>query len=252
MAFTEYSARTSTRVYIERDRQTPLSVGMYRDGALVAPSSGTVSIYNAANEAVISAASVTVTASKATYTVSTGSITGQSLGAGWRVEWSLTMPDGYVHLIRSSASLVRVRHTCPITDADLLALHPDLSSYYPTGVTSWQTQIDTVWEDAQGWLEARGRRPYLITDASALRPWIRYLVLETICRALAGDGDEANKWARLAELYTGKAREERDQLTLEYDESDIGQSSATQRAAARPVLWLGQFANGRGTVRSWP
>ncbi|NBV19951.1 hypothetical protein [Janthinobacterium sp.] len=252
MAYTEYGARTATRTYIERDRPTPLSVGLYRDGALVAPSSGTVSVYNAANTAVVSAASVTITSSKATYTVLAASVSSESLGSGWRVEWSLTMPDGYVHLVRSSASLVRVRHTCPITDDDLTALHPDLDSYFPTGQTTWQTQIDTVWEDAQGWLEARGRRPYLITDASALRPWIRYLALETVCRSLAGDGDENNKWARLADLYTGKAREERDTLTLEYDESDTGQSSATQRAAARPVVWLGQYSNGPRGTRSWP
>ena len=239
MAYTDYQARTTTRVYIERDRPSVLSVGLYSAGALVAPSSGTVTVYNAANEAVISAASVTITSSRATYTVQTSDVSAQSYGAGWRVEWALVMPDTYTHQVRQSASLVRVRHACPITDADLYALHPDLASYLPSGQTDWSTQITAVWEDAQGWLEARGRRPYLVTDASALRPWLRAAALAVVCRSQAGDGDAANKWAQLADLYGAEAREARDGLTLEYDETDSGVSDPIRRAAAKPTLWLG-------------
>lgn len=249
MAYTDYQARTTTRAYIERDRPTVLSVGMYASGALVAPSSGTVSVYNASDAAVVSGATATITGSRATYTVQAASVSAEALGAGWRVEWSLTMPDTYVHLVRQSASLVRVRHVCPVTDADLYALHPDLASYLPNGQTDWSTQIVTVWEDAQGWLESRGRRPYLVTDASALRAWIRSAALAVICRMQAGDGDQSNKWAMLADMYEAKAGTERDTLSLEYDEADIGRSDGTQRAATRPTLWLGGAP--RSPIAGW-
>lgn len=238
MAYTEYSPRLTTRAYLERDRPTVLTAPVYYGGAIVAPTLGTVSIYDASNNAVVSAAAVTITASVATYTLAAASVTSSAYGAGWRVEWSLTMPDTYTHVYRQSASLVRVKHACPITDADLLDLHPDLASYYPSGQTSYQRQIGAVWEDCQSWLERGGRRPYLITDASALRPWVRAAALHIVCQMHAGDGDETNKWARLADMYGAAAITERDSLTLEYDETDAGRSSATERAATRPTLWL--------------
>ena len=238
MAYVEYSPHLPTRAYIERDRVTVLSVQMYAAGSLVTPTSGTVTIYNGANEAVVSAAAIT-TGSTSTYAVQTSSVASQVYGAGWRVEWSLVMPDTYTHLVRQSASLVRVRLACPVSDVDILAAHPELSSYYPSGQSSYSTQIGMVWEDAQGWLEGKGRRPYLVTDASALRPWLRAACLAVVCRMQAGDGDAANKWAQLADLYEARAIAERDNLTLEYDETDSGLVDPIRRAATRPTLWLG-------------
>ena len=238
MAYTEYAARLATRAYLERDRPTVLSIRMYTAGALATPTSGTISVYNASNTAMVSAAAVTA-GSTSSYTLLAATVAGESYGAGWRVEWSLTMPDGYVHVVRQSASLVRVRLACPITDADLLAAHPELASYYPSGQSSYATQIDMVWEDAQGWLESKGKRPYLVTDASALRPWIRAACLAIICRMQAGDGDPANKWAALADHYDAMTTTARDTLTLEYDETDSGQADPIRRAASRPTLWLG-------------
>jgi hypothetical protein len=246
MARIEYTPRFLGPTYLERERNTALQLGVYYGGSIVAPASGTVSIYNAANVAVVSATPVTVTSSYATYTLSSATVAGQSYGSGWRVEWLLTMPDGYVHAYRNSAALVRMRLPPAATDADLYARHPDLAEYLPAGETSWQDQLDLAWLDIVGWLEGKGRRPYLVISEWSLKPWHEFETLAIICRLLSGSGSVDNKWTALAEHYDARAQAARESLTFEYDENDEGVGSTTKRTAASPTVWL----TSRGGV-SW-
>jgi len=55
-----YQARFLNHAYLERERNTDLAIGLYEDGALVAPSGGEVSIFNASGVAVVNAAAVVV------------------------------------------------------------------------------------------------------------------------------------------------------------------------------------------------
>lgn len=237
-ALVDYTPRSLVR-HIERDRDTPLRLGVYREGAIVEPTSGTITIYDASNTAVVSAAVVTIDGSDfANYTVATSSVSAKGFGSGWRVEWSMLMPDGNTHVYGFGTALVRRRHACPVTDLDLLSRRPDLASYYPPGFTSWQTQIDAAWDDAQDWLDGKGKRPYLITSQDALRPWVRAHALSLISSALAGDGVEDNAWTRRANDYAAEATALRDSLSLEYDESDSGQATPGRRSAAQPSVWL--------------
>src|SRR5688572_9995415 len=121
----DYVPRFLGPTYLERDRTNPLRLGLYTESGIVAPSSGTFSLYDDANTAVVSAASVTVSSSFATYDVAAATLTSHSFGSGWRVEWSLVMPDGYTHLLRNGAALVRVRLPPAASETDLLRLHPD-------------------------------------------------------------------------------------------------------------------------------
>ena len=97
MSKVAYQARFLNHAYLERERNTDLAIGLYEDGALVAPSGGEVSIFNASGVAVVNAAAVVVSGSRATYALSSSTVSAESYGSGWRVEWSLTMPDGEVH-----------------------------------------------------------------------------------------------------------------------------------------------------------
>lgn len=240
MPLTEYSAHLPTPTYLELTRDTPLTLPVYYGGQLCAPVSGTVSLYNAQNVAVVSAAAVTVVDSVARYTVTAATLSAANavLGTGWRAEWSLAMGDGYTHVFRNVAAVVRIRHSCPIATVDLLKRHPDLDEYLPSGQSSWQTQLDTVWSDCVARLEANGRRPYLITTEYALRPYVEAAALELICLALSGTGADDNKWTRLAEHYRDRAEKAWASMSFEYDETDSGQSSPNRRAAASPSIWL--------------
>jgi hypothetical protein len=239
VAWIDYQSRIRYPVHIERDRPTPLTFPLYRDGALAAPSSGTITVYNAANIAVVSAAAVTITSSVATYTVLAASVSSESLGVGWRVEWSLVMGDTNTHVYRQDASLVRCRLAPVITDLDLTARHSDLNSFLPTGSTTWQNWIEAAWEDVIGRLEGMGRRPYLILSPEALRPIHLYRTLEVICRDLSGAGDAENRWTALAEHYSAETEAAWGRCSLVYDETDSGRADGQRRKAAVSTVWLG-------------
>lgn len=237
-AWVEYQARFLEPAYIERARDTYLTLGLYAAGALVAPSSGEIQIYDATNTAVLTVGTaITVASSMATYTLATATVAASPLGAGWRVEWSLTMPDGYVHVVRQDAALVRARLHPVVTDADLLARHTDLTELRPSSMGSYEGYIAEGWRDVVGRLEAAGRRPYLVISPEALRPVHLYTVLELVCRDFAGSGDPANKWSQLAAHYQQMMERAWATLSLVYDETDSGAGSATRRRGVS-TLWL--------------
>lgn len=239
MPLTEYSAQLLTPTYLELTRDNPLALPVYYDGQVCAPGSGTIVLYNPQNVAVITG-TVDFVDGVSTYTITAAALASASasLGTGWRVEWTLNMEDGYPHVFRNVASIVRVRHSCPVSTFDLVKRHPDLDEYLPSTQTSWQTQIDAVWTDTVARLEASGRRPYLITTEYALRPYVEAEVLALICLSLSGTGADDNKWTRLAEHYRDRAERAWGSMQFEYDDTDSGQSAGNRRAAATPSIWL--------------
>lgn len=238
MAWIEYQA-AYTSYDLERARDSYLDISIYDDGAISAPSSGTISIYDPAGTAIVDAAAVTVTGNKATYTLSAATVTASSFGMGWRVEWSLVMGDTMTHVYRSDASLVRIRLAPVITDADLLARHSDLDDYKPSSSsTGWETWILEAWKEVGARLEMMGRRPYLIISAQALRPVHLFTTLAIICTDLGGTGDEDNRWARLAESYSAKAEDAWSSMTLVYDEDDSGSEPTSDRVGGTTTMWL--------------
>lgn len=237
MARVEYQARILPGSgYIEKTRVTELSLGLYQDGALVAPSEGTVSVYNAGGESVVNGAAVSITSNKAFYSTTIGDYSAEALGMGWRIEWSLVMPDGFTHTVRQDASLVRVRLPIPISHVDLLARHSDLDDQ---GVTDFDDYLEEAHFEVIARLEAKGRRPYLVMDASALRMVYLYTALAIVCGDYAGTGSAENSWRFDEEKYRNLAREAWAEVTFSYDEDDDGKEDGASRAGGTSVLWLG-------------
>lgn len=241
MARVDYTARLLGPYYLERGRPNELVLGMYRDGALVAPSAGTVSVFDASGTARVDAAAVTVTDSQATYTVLSAVTSSLALESGWRVEWSLSMPDTFVHVVRADAALARCRLHPVITDADLLARHSDLTALRPSSMASYQGYVDEAWREIVARLEAAGRRPYLVLSPEALRPVHLNGTLAIIFRDFGGTGAEDNKWSRLAEHYETAYQAAWGSVSLVYDETDSGSASGVRRAGMQPSVWT----NGR-------
>ncbi len=247
MPWTDYQTRFLTPAYLERDRATPLSLGVYTAGALAAPSSGTISIYDDSNTAVVSAAAVTVSGSMATYTLASATVSSKALGAGWRVEWSLVMPDTYTHVFRQDAALVRVRLAPVVTDTDLLERHTDLTSLRPSSQTSYEGYVLSAWRDIVGRLEGNGRRPYLIISPEALRPVHLYLTLSIIFRDFSVTVGDGSKFEALADRYEKMYQDAWAALSFTYDENDEGVGSANKKTPAQATVWL----NGRGARNSF-
>lgn len=245
---TIYSARFITPERVERGRDNLLKCPVYRDGALVAPASGTVSIWNASGTAIVSAAAVTVTGSVATYTLLDATTSALPVEDGWRFEWSLTFTSpAEVHVFRQDGALVRRRLYPVVTDADLVRLHSDLAASSTDAIvpTGWDAQdyIDEAWADIDGKLVAAGNYPNLIMSPSSLRAAHLYMTLAAIFRDLSTSASAEGKYANLAEHYDARAADAWGRLSFRYDADDDGQNdSATRRKAAQATVWL----SGRG------
>ena len=238
MPWTEYQA-AYTSYDLERARDSYLDISVYDNGAISAPASGTISIYDPAGTAIVDGAAVTVAGSKATYTLTAATVTASSFGMGWRVEWSLTMGDTVVHVFRSDASLVRIRLAPVINDADILARHPDWAAFIPsTTTTGFEDWILEGWREVRSVLEQKGRRPYLVISPQALRLVTLYTTLSIFCVSQAGTGDPDNRWFALGERYREDTADAWSSLTLVYDENNSGAEPTSDRVGGTTTMWL--------------
>ena len=104
---TNYTFAVETPQYLERARQQIVTMPAYRDGALVTPSGGNYTLYNASNTVVTTGAVNPAVGGITNYTVTAAVIPSTlELGERWREEWALTMPDSTVRTVRRGAGLV--------------------------------------------------------------------------------------------------------------------------------------------------
>lgn len=236
------TARFLTPDYLVQGRDNALSCPLWQSGALVAPSSGTVSIYDPSNTAIVNAAAVTVAGSIATYTVPAATLPASlSRGMGWRVEWTLTVASVST-VYRNSAGLVRSLLAPVITDADLFRRESGLN---PTGaapissLSTFQDKIDEAWVTLHGRLAGKGNLPHLIMEPTTLREVHLFLTLHLIFQDFRTRLNET--WKEKADEYEEKADKRWSELAFEYDSSDSGQSDGRRKRSASPTLWLGGF-----------
>lgn len=182
-----YQVRFPLPSLLERGIDTTIEAPVYQSGALVAPTSGTITIYDEDNDAKVSAAAVTITDSVATYTVTAGTTSGLTLADGWRVEWTLTVSGQTIRSV-NEASLVRQIVRPMLSDVDIYrrvpALDPNSASVI-TSETNYQGYIDEANTEVQLRLIAAGRRPWLIMSPASLRPVYLNLSLAIIFEDLA-------------------------------------------------------------------
>lgn len=244
----QYTAHFRLRHLIERDRTQLIQCPTFLDGAASAPTSGTVSIFKPNqgpdDTAEISAQAVTITSSVAEYSVTFGTGANQiesdaALGEGWRVEWVLLMPDSITHTFRNDASLVRRRLYPVITDQDLDRTHPGLTGLLPSGQTHWQDQIDEAWFDLQRMLIAKGNRPELVMEPTALYDAHLTRTLYRMFRLLKTRMGVDSQYAELAEEYLRDFNTAWGDLNFKYDDDDSGRSESNKdRRPAQPQVFL--------------
>jgi len=238
---TRYTARFALPDLIEIGRDNTLQCPVYLDGALVAPTEAgsTVTIYDDSGTAVVSAGPVTVSSSIATYAYGSG-LSSDDLAEGWRIEWSLVMPDGVIHVFRQDAAVVRRRLYPTISDIDLFRRE---SSLDPSGndpittLSDFQNYIDEADVELQSRLIEAGNRPNLITSPSALRSTWLMLTLAIIFEDLATRLNPA--FAEKASRYADKYERAYTKAAFLYDADDDGEADdAHRRRGAQPTYWL--------------
>jgi len=237
------TARFLSPDYLTQGADNVISCPLWASGALVAPTSGTVSVYDAGNNLVVNAAAVTVAASIATYTIP-ASVLPSTLarGMGWRIEWSLVVST-ITTVYRNSAGLVKSQLAPVVTDADLFRR---VSGLNPAGtaplssLTNYQAYLDEAWISLLGKLTGKGNLPHLIMEPTALREPHLFLTLSLIFSDFRTRLDN-DKWAEQAKEYDEKYSKAWDGLAFEYDTSDSGQSDGRRKRGANPSIWMGGF-----------
>ena len=236
-ADTLYAARLSSE-WLERARSNVIKCPVFRDAAAVAPSSGTITIYDGSESAVVDAAAVTITSDVAQYTVSAGTLPAtMELEGGWVFLWALVMPDGVTHTFRTIGGLARLRLYPVVSDSTLTASKSSLTNLRPASKSSWQDYIDDAWRTVTDRLVTMGRRPHLIMEPGAFRACHRAHSLELIFSDLAINGGP--QFLELMREEAAKYRQAWADLRFQYDEDDDGFGSSSRRKQpAAATLWL--------------
>jgi hypothetical protein len=237
---TLYTARFDLPDLIERNRDTDLVCRTYRAGAIATPTSGTITIYDRSDTVIVNAAAVTISGGWATYTVAAATTSALELEDGWRVEWTLAMPDGETHTFRNEGVLCRCAPAPVVTEETLYARCPALRPKVAGGRnpisarSEYAEVIDEAWIELSNHLLSEAARPERVLSPSAMRHAHLSLTLALVYEDLAGRNNPAHiEMARhYRELYSSALA----RLDLAYDADDDGR--ADERRGARGPVWL--------------
>jgi len=196
-AETVYSVRVAYPDYLERARAQTVSLPIWRDGALAAPSAGTFTLRKPNGDTLVTG-SVTITGDIATYPVLAASIPATlSLGHGYQELWALTLADGTTQTIPRDAALVKHAARPTLADADLTAIYSDLARHLSSSITTFQGKIDEAWKQILGRLEGQGVFPDHIVTYWSLREV--HLQLSLYLTLLDFSTRQGDRWAEMAE-----------------------------------------------------
>lgn len=188
-----YTVRFPHPDAIVTTQATTLYAPVYLDGALVAPSAATVSIFDGSGNATsVAAAAATITGSIAQYTVAANTFT-VSPQRGWSVEWTLTI--GGVATVANNDAVLALRELFPVvTDLDIYArnryLDPAANNKL-TAATNYQSEIDESWAILITRMVQEGLRPEWNRSPSSLREPHVLLALALIHEAMASRNEPA-------------------------------------------------------------
>lgn len=255
---TLYQARQEAQEQLVRGVDNVLKQPMYDAGALVAPTAATstCTVYDATNTSVATP-TVSLVSSVATATLTAASTTSRTLSEGWRVEWSLTMPDGTQRLVPRDAVLCRKRLLPPITWADVFRREPGLDPSAANPIHSMTLAqldpfLDEAWLQVEARLLANGRRPWLIIGGQAFRETMICGTLALVYQSFVTRLKPA--YQETAAMYAALRDQAWPDLRFAYDTDDDGAAdggSVPLKVGAQTSVWLGSSrARHRGKVYS--
>jgi hypothetical protein len=241
MARTTYTARFQLPDLLERGRANVIACEVYRAGAIVPPTGGTVTVYDRAGT-VVTTAPVQVIGGIARHSLTAEATSALSLSEGWSISWALVI-SGVDYVFRNEAMLVRVAPSPAITEADL---YRRASSLDPSGTASitalsdYADYIDEAWVIICQRLIGQGRRPWLVMSPSSLRDCHLALTLALVFEDLASRLNAA--YLEHGRMYRAQYEVAWANLKMAYDEEDSGVADLGRKSGAS-VLWLGSASS---------
>jgi hypothetical protein len=235
-----YNARFAVPEQLVRGTAVRIFAPLYLDGALVAPDSASLRILSPSGAEMLEIASTDIDDDVAQDDVTAGAT--WPYQDGYSVEWTLTV-DGTTLTFATSACVCRKQLLCPIAEPDLYLVAPGLNGAAASARssrTNYQPFIEAAWIEIQNRLIQDGRRPHLISDATALRGAALRLALHHVY--LEFSSRQPEPYARMAADQLALFESTWTRTTLRYaagDDSSGGVESG--RREARPsALWLGR------------
>lgn len=201
---TEYQIEFRAPHVIEKGVATTIDAPVFNGASAVAPSAGTVTIYDGGGTKIVDAANIAINASDiAEYEVTAASTTGEEPASDWWVEWTLTV-SGETVKARNQAILAPWQIRPSVTNRLILKREPTFTKY-PAGEASWQDQIEEAWDYCLNRLLQEGKNPHQITSPFSLREPLTLKSLEYIAEAqatyIAGQNRLSDKAARYREEF---------------------------------------------------
>lgn len=201
---------------------------------VVAPTSATVTVRNAAGSAAgspaISGSAAAITGSIMTYSITSAILDAETLGAHWQIEWTPVYGGVTYPPIVRRASLCRRDLVCPVSNRSILTVHPEWTTY-PAGQSSWTPQIEAAWDWVCQQIEETGRRPELVVGADTLYRTTLFKALGIIARHLSTYVGDVERFTAMALLYDaetsaasgGLAQQAWEKWRADYDTDGDGQ-----------------------------
>jgi hypothetical protein len=244
-----YTFRDSYPSIYQKDRDAVVTLEVYRDGALVAPSSATLTLRSETG-VTLSTPTVTIVGSIPTATILAAAL--DSLGEGYREQWDITIA-GIVYTKYRDGAVCRSPLQMPITDADLVAGYPDLAQNLGTSATNFQSFLDKAWGKTLRKLRSGGKMPYVIVSSSALYDAVLEWTLHLIYTWWYGQTGGVH-FKELADEHRSNFNEEWGSLSFEVDLDQDGVADDRDRETASNAAIITPNASPnrrRGKRRSW-
>lgn len=249
-AETVYTVRVAFPNYLQRARRQLVTLPLYRDGALAAPtaSGSTFALYSPDGQ-LLKSGSVSVAASVAGYQLEAADLPSTlNYGHGYREEWTLVCADGVTRTFRRDAAVVKYAAYPVVTDDDLLGVYSDLKSQLKSGTTTFQAYIDEAWKRILGRLEAQSVFPEKVVTSWSLREVHIELTLYGICMDFHRKA--GGRWIELAaahkkefEMAWGRLvfTEGDDEGNADTADSTPGDTGVVYANASPRSTWRGSF-----------
>jgi len=238
-----YTARFFGIEAIQRATTQTIECAVYRDGASVAVTSGTVTVKDAGGTAIVDGEAVTVVGGVATYEITAATVPATlALSDRWTVRWDLVMPDRtQVYNFRREAALALTGEIYPvIADIDLTDKHTEIAYWARKAKAgSLQNYRDDAWRDIMMRLSENGKRHYLILNSTALYSVHKMLSIANAFEDMATQTTTDGKYMKEAEKYEKRYESAWDRLQLEYDTSEDDLIDEDETTAAQSSMWLG-------------
>ena len=223
---------------LEKSRDNLVKCPIYRDGALVAPDSAAITLYDQNRVVLIDAETMMITNDIAQYTIEAAILASGQFSEGWTIEYELVF-DGVYQTFQNDCALVRRRLYPVVTDIVIQRRNTDIRELMNSNQMSLQNYIDEAWYFIESKLIAMGRRPWLVMSPSSLREVHIAKTLHLIAIDFSTSQGESSKWNQLTEVYEKAFKVAWEEVSFVYEENSDGKPGLGRKAGT-PAFWLMQ------------